>query len=368
MNETAELRCWAEIDVDALRHNARVAREHLATNVALLAVIKANGYGHGLQAMADALRDEVQFFGVANLQEAREARTVAPHPIIILGPALAAERAGIVRDCFIPSVSSAAEAAEFSRVAAGSAVALNCKIDTGMGRMGIAERLAVEELKTIAALPNVTIHSVSTHLPSVGEDEAYTREQLARFEDLLARIRREVRGMFLVHSLPSAGVFQCADSAGDIVRAGLMLYGASHDSQRQAMLRPALALKSRVALLRPIEAGQSVSYGRTFIAPRPMRVATLSIGYADGVPRSISNRDAAVLIRGRRCPILGRVTMDLIMANVTDVPGVDVGEEVVLIGRQEGEQILATEMAERAGTIAWEIFTGIGSRVARVYV
>ncbi|MGZ5021901.1 MAG: alanine racemase C-terminal domain-containing protein, partial [Chthoniobacterales bacterium] len=148
----------------------------------------------------------------------------------------------------------------------------------------------------------------------------------------------------------------------------LMLYGVSPLAEFQTQLRPALALKSRVVLVRDLPAGSSISYGRTFITQRPTRVATLGIGYADGYPRAISNQDAAVLIRGRRCPVLGRITMDLTMVDVTEVPDVSLGDEVVLIGRQGEQEVTAHEVAVRASTIPWEIFTGIGSRVARVYL
>jgi alanine racemase len=147
-----------------------------------------------------------------------------------------------------------------------------------------------------------------------------------------------------------------------------MLYGSSPLPGEQKFLRPVMTLKSRVALLRDLPAGRSVSYGRTFTTSRPMRVATISAGYADGYPRSVSNRDAAVLLGGQRCRVLGRVTMDLMMADLTAVPEVKLGDEAVLIGKQGAEEILAAEVAERAGTIAWEIFTGIGSRVRRVYL
>lgn len=361
-------RCWAEIDRAALRHNARVARKRVGRDVALLAVVKANGYGHGIAAVAEALAEEAQLFGVANLQEATQTRAVVPHPVLIMGPALPEERAQIAERGFIASVSSYAEAAAFSEAARGSAVAVNCKIDTGMGRMGIREIDAIAELKRIAALPNLTLHSISTHLPSGDEDAEFTRTQLEGFAALIEIVRHEISGSYLVHALPSAGVIGFASSSFDVVRAGLMLYGISPLPEFQQALRPALTLKSRIVLVREIAAGTSVSYGRTFVAPRPMRVATLSVGYADGLPRAVSNRGAAVLIGGRRCPILGRVTMDLTVADVTDVPEARVGDEVVLIGRQAGEEILATEVAERASTIAWEVFTGIGSRVARVYL
>ncbi len=361
-------RCWEEISLEALRHNAAATRQLAGADAALLAVIKANGYGHGLQAVAQALADDAQLFGVANLNEALDARAVVAHPLLIMGPALPSERADIARHGFIPSISSAEEARAFSEAAAGSPLQLNCKIDTGMGRMGILEADALATIKTIAQLPNVTIHSVSTHLPSADDDAAYTREQLSRFAGLLAEIRREVPGAYAVHALPSAGVIAFGASAYNFVRAGLMLYGVSPMRDRQHLLRAVMTLKARVALVRDLPAGSSVSYGRTFMTQRPSRIATLSIGYADGLPRSVSGRGAAVLVRGRRCPIVGRVTMDLTNVDVTDVPGVAAGDEVVVIGRQGDEEITAFEVADRAGTIPWEIFTGIGSRVSRVYV
>nr|MBA2743951.1 alanine racemase [Chthoniobacterales bacterium] len=334
---------------------------------ALLAVIKANGYGHGLSAVAKALSNDAQLFGVANVDEAIEARQAVPHPIMILGPALASERAELVERKFIASVSGYDEARAFGDVAAETPAAVACVIDTGMGRMGMNEKDAVSELQKIAALPRLSIHSVSSHLPSADEDPDYTAEQLHRFAKLVAQIRAAVPGSYMVHALPSAGVFGFNTSGFDLARVGLMLYGISPLPEFQSLLTPAMALKTRVVLLRELPAGSSVSYGRTFIAQRRTRVATIAAGYADGVPRSLSNR-GAVLIRGRRCPIIGRVTMDLIMIDVTDDASVAEGDEVVIIGSQGNEQILASEVARWGSTIAWEVFTGIGSRVGRVYV
>ncbi len=367
MTATKAERCWAEIDLEALRFNARVARKCAGPHAALLAVVKANAYGHGLAAVAGALREDAQLFGVANLHEALETRAVVPHPIVILGPALPAERTAIVEHGFIPSVSSFEEAQEFSRAAEGGSVAVNCAIDTGMGRIGIAEAEASRALARIVALPSLSVHSVSTHLPAADEDAVYTRAQLERFRGIMTQLRREVPGDYLVHALPSAGVSGFADSAYDIVRPGLMIYGASPDAEFQKQLRPVMTWKTRIVLLREVAAGTSISYGRTFTAPRAMRVAVLGAGYADGLPRAVSNRDAAVLIGGQRCALLGRVTMDLTVVDVSHVPSAQVGDEAVLLGRQGAEEILATEMAARASTIAWEVFTGIGSRVPRVY-
>ncbi|HEY0370097.1 MAG TPA: alanine racemase [Chthoniobacterales bacterium] len=368
MTATDTQRCWAEVDRAALRHNARVARARLGPDVELLAVIKANAYGHGITAVAEALAGDAEIFGVANLREALEVREVVPHPVLILGPALPAERERIVEHGFIASISSFTEAQEFAVAAQGRKALLNCAIDTGMGRMGIAEADAVEQVREVSRLTNAEIHSISTHLPVADEDVDYTRQQLARFAELVRQIASGAGGAYKVHALLSAGVFAFDEHAFDIVRAGLMLYGVSPDPAFQHELRPALTWKSHVVLLREIMPGSCVSYGRTWTASRRTRVATLSVGYADGYPRQLSNRGATVLIGGARCPVLGRVTMDLIVADVTDVPNVSLGDEAVLLGRQGDEEISAREMAERASTIPWEIFTGIGSRVARVYV
>lgn len=370
MERTELMRSWAEIDLAAIRRNASVARERVGKGVELMAVVKANAYGHGLSEVARALAADAQLFGVANFDEALEARAVAPKmPVLILGPALPAERKAIVENGFIGSVSSDDEAVAFAACSDPKNQArLNLTIDTGMGRMGCREDEALSLAHRIAALPNTTLHSISTHLPAADEDATFTREQLARFHQLIALIRSQVPGQYKVHALLSAGVLGFADSAFDIVRVGLILYGISPLPEFQKLLTPAMTLKARVALLRDVPAGATISYGRTFTAPNRMRVATISAGYADGYPRAASNRGASVLIRGRRCAVLGRVTMDLIIADVSDVRDVEVGDEVVLIGSQEREEILATELAERANTIPWDILTGIGGRVRRVYL
>jgi alanine racemase len=367
MNTTVS-RCWVEIDLAALRRNATVARERVGPGVELLAVVKADGYGHGMTAVAQALAMDAQLFGVANLGEATQLRESVAHPIMILGPALPEERESIVRQQFIPSVSNLDETIAFDRTAEKTAIAINFVIDTGMGRMGTIAADGLKTIGQIATLQNTKLHSISTHLPVADENEEFTRRQLSDFTGLVRRIRTAVPGDYKVHVLLSAGVLGFFETAFDIVRVGLMLYGSSPLPQFQNLLVPVMTLKARVVLVRDLPAGSSVSYGRTFVAPNAMRVATLGAGYADGYPRSLSGRGAWVLIGGKRCPLLGRVTMDLMMVDVSGLPDVKVGDEAVLFGRQAGEEILASEIAERAGTIAWEIFTGIGSRVRRVYL
>ena len=357
-------RCWAEIDRAALRHNARVVRERIGSSE-MLAVVKANAYGHGLLGVAQALADDAHLFGVANLEEALVLRDSLPHPIVILGPATPEERPVIAERGFIPTISSLEEAQAFDRL---QPVAVNFKIDTGMGRMGVVQNEALEVFKRATVLPNIEIHSISTHMPVSNEDAEYTRDQIGRFQRIVEQIRAEVPGSYKAHVLQSAGTLAFNPPTFEIVRAGIMLYGISPLPEFRELLKPVMTWKTRICLVRDVPKGSSISYGRTFIAPRKMRVATLSAGYADGYPWHLSNRGAAVLVHGRRCPLLGRVTMDLIVIDASGLDHVQVGDDVVLMGRDGSEEISCAELGERAGTISWEIITRIGARVRRVYV
>jgi alanine racemase len=358
-------RCWAEIDRGALLHNAGIVRERIGA-AEMLAVVKANAYGHGMVGVAETLANEAKLFGVANLEEAIALRDAGlAHPVIILGPSLADERATIVEREFIPTISAGTDAEAFDRI---GKVAINFKIDTGMGRMGVPENESLAAFKKVSGLRNVRVHSISTHMPVSNEDENFTRDQLVRFREIVEQFRAEVPGDYKAHILQSAGTLAFNDTPYEIVRAGVMLYGISPLPEFQKLLKPAMTWKTRIALIRDMPAGHGISYGRTFITPRPMRVATLSAGYADGYPRHLSNREATMLVRGKRSPLLGRVTMDLMVIDVSQVPDAKVGDEVVLMGRQGSEEISATELAERAGTINWEIVTRIGSRVRRVFL
>ncbi len=365
-------RCWAEIDLSAIRQNAALAAELAGPGAGIMAIVKANAYGHGLAEVVGALSDMVAMYGVANLHEA-EAVSAAlggagKRPsIFILGPALAGERAGIVAGGFIPAVSAVEEAEAYSGLGDGGAVPIHLVIDTGMGRIGIAEEAVRGVAGEILRLSGVRIAGIATHLPVADEDEVYTREQLERFGAVIDALRGMGVDAPVIHALNSAGLFRFPHHAGAIVRAGLMIYGNSPLAEYQARLRPALTLKTRIILIRDLPAGHGVSYGRTFITPGPMRVATLAIGYADGYQRHLSNRGAEVIIRGNRCPVLGRVTMDQIMVDVSDVHDAAMGDEAILIGGSGGESILASELAAKSGTIAWEIFTSIGPRVERRY-
>ncbi len=366
-------RCWAEIDLAALRHNVGVVRACAGADVSVLAVVKADAYGHGMVPVARELRggSGVETFGVANVVEAAHLQDALPGvSVTILSPALPDERAAVVRCGAVPWVSTAAEARDYARLAreqrppGGKPFAVEINVDTGMGREGVLPG-GLEELRgVILSLPALRLAGVVTHLPSPDEDEAFTRAQLARFEDLLGMGDSGARR----HAQNSAGLLGYPLASGcNAVRPGLMLYGSSPLPAWQERLRPVLTLRTRVSLVRDLPAGHGVSYGRTFVTPRPMRVGTLAMGYADGYPRHLSNAGAEVLVRGRRCPVLGRITMDQTMIGLDALPGVEAGEEAVLIGRQDAEEISAAELAARAGTIAWEIFTGLTPRVQRIY-
>jgi alanine racemase len=361
---TETYRCWAEIDRSALRHNAKVVRERIGS-AEMLAVVKADAYGHGLMGVAQTLANDAQLFGVANLEEAIALRKELSHPIIILGPAIPGERSTIVERGFIPTISTFEEAQAFDQLGPTS---INFKIDTGMGRMGVVESEAAVIFKRVAALPKIKIHSVSTHMPVANEDADYTSDELLRFAQDVKQLRSAVPGDYKVHVLQSAGTLAFNQTPYEIVRAGIMLYGISPLPEFQKLLKPAMTWKTRIGLIRDMPRGSSISYGRTFITPAKMRIATLTCGYADGYPRHLSNRDTAVLVHGQRCALLGRVTMDLMMIDVSKIDNVQVGDEAVLIGAQGNEEVCCAELGDKAGTITWEITTRIGARVRRVFV
>jgi alanine racemase len=363
---TTAYRCWAEINLEAIRWNLWVLRSLVPSGVRIAAVIKADAYGHGLPEIARQLDRDADLFGVANLTEARTIRSTGSQtPILILGPALPEERFCIVDEGFVPSVSTINEAAAYAKCARNRAP-IHFVIDTGMGRIGVSEDEADHAFRALREMPELRLVAVSSHLPVADEDEDYTAEQLDRFRPL---VNNACPGEGPATVLNSAGVIRFGRTAkpGDVVRTGLALYGISPIPGFQAHLQPAMTLKTRVVLVRWLGRGRSISYGRTFITSDRMKVATLCAGYGDGVDRHLSGQETEVLIRGRRCRLLGRVTMDQMMVDVTHLDQVEPGDEAVLFGCQGNQEILASELAAKAGTIAWEIFTGITKRVPRVY-
>jgi alanine racemase len=364
LSQNLPRRTWVEIDRAALRYNLKAVRK-LAGSAGIIAVVKANGYGHGLNEVAATLRAGVDIFAVASLGEALQLReTEKTKPIMLLSAALPSEYREIGKHGFIPTISSLEEARLFAKNAPKDSP-VNFKINTGMGRLGALPKVALESLKKFIQLP-LTLHSLSTHLPSADSHRAFTLEQLKSFKLLLHQLRAVIPNT-PIHLLNSAGTMLFPQYAHNFVRIGLALYGVSPVLRFQKLLRPALSWKAVITLVQEIPTGHPISYGNTYITPRLLRVAVIPAGYADGYPRQLSGRGAAVLIQGKRCPLLGLVTMDQIMVDISHLKKVQPGEEVVLLGEQKGRKITATEIAKQANTIPWHLFCGITGRVSYFY-
>lgn len=359
------LRTWVEIDRAALKYNLSVVKKQMP-HAGIIAVVKANAYGHGLEEVAKTLAAGVDYFAVASCEEALRLQQVVPNiPIMLLSAALPCEYPIIAKKNLIPTISSFEEARMFA-AAASSEAPIHVMIDTGMGRLGIPATEAISVVKKIAQLP-LTIQSFSTHLPSADEDAMGTRNQLAAFKQIVSSLRKIVPHA-AVHALNSAGILRFSKELHCAVRVGLMIYGISPLPTFQKLLRPVMAWKAHVTLVQRLSKGATISYGKTFIAPRNLMVAVLPVGYADGYPWQLSNKNVYVLINGRRCPLLGRVTMDQIVVDVSRAGKVSVGDEVVLLGKQGKQEINATWLAAKANTISWHLVTGIGERVKRKFI
>ncbi len=361
-------RNWIEVDPDALVHNARAARA-AAGGAAVMAVVKADGYGHGLREVTRALAPEVEAFGVATLAEALAVReAVAPGAMVmVLGALLPDEREPALRAGIQVTVSSRDEAEAYNALAleSGTPAPVHLVVDTGMGRIGFLEGDFAGAAREVAELPGLEVVGMATHFPSADGDAEFTAGQIGRFAALCADTGLEPRWKHLANS---AGVLGFGAAGGNMVRPGLMLYGAQPAGDGPGGLRPALRWRARITQVRLLPAGSGVSYGRRFVATGPTRVATVAVGYGDGYPRHLSGSGAEVSVSGRRCPLLGNVTMDQIMVDVgaCDPPPAP-GDIATLVGASGGDApaITVEELARRAGTIPWEILTGIGPRVAR---
>ncbi len=365
----------AEISLDAIAANVRAACRLAAPGAQVMAVVKADAYGHGAVPVARvALQAGATWLGVAIPEEAVPLRSAGiAAPILVLG-LIAPEQAELVLANGLQQCVSHPDQAEvLDRLARRreQVCPLHLKVDTGMGRLGLLPREVRAAAERIRALPAVRLVGLMTHFAEAeAEDPAFAEEQLRRFAEAEAALAAAGIRVAVRHAANSAGLLFLPQARLDLVRPGIMLYGCHPRGrlpQAGPALRPALRLCTAVSQLAERARGTCVSYGRTFVASRDLRIATLPIGYGDGWSRLLSNR-GHVLIRGRRVPIVGRVCMDMIMVDVTDLPAVGVGEEAVLIGRQGAEEITVDEVAEAQGTISYEVLCRISPRVPRVYL
>jgi alanine racemase len=364
----------AIIDLDAYAHNLREVRKRIPEACRILAVVKANAYGHGVVPIAQrAAAEDVAMLGVATIAEGVALREAGIEiPILVMmepdGPSLSA---AIDHDLRL-TISDGAAAEEIGDLARKSnkVVPVHCKIDTGMGRQGFSCDKVVENLLFLSRISHIDIEGLSTHFHTAeSTQEIHTNEQLHLFRQALRQIERDGIPFEITHASNSAAVINYPMASFDMVRPGIMTYGVwpPTDTNEASTLRPVLRWETNVRLVRSLKAGTTIGYGHSYEVAEDMRVALLPVGYGDGYPYSLGNR-GDVLIHGQRCPIRGSVCMDLIVVDVTALPSVSVGDTAVLIGTDGAEAISVDHLAERSGTITYDLLTGIGNRVERIHI
>ena len=359
---------WADIDLDALEHNVRALKRQ-ARGALLMAVVKANAYGHGATAVGRAaLAAGADRLGVVCLDEGEELRRAGiTAPVLIMGHTPVSQAQRVVALGVTPTVGSHdfAQAVAHHAVDQGVTLPVHLKLETGLNRYGLPPEQLLPLAESIRHLPGVDVEGLWTHFATGDEtDKSYVHRQFRAF----SAVADQLPWVRLRHVANTGTVLDMPELSLGMVRVGIGIYGCypSEDVDRGTSLRPVLSLKSRVARLRPLEPGESVSYGCTWTASRPSVVALVMCGYGDGLRRALSNK-GTVLIRGCRAPLVGRIAMDMCVADVTDIPYVALDDEIVIIGRQRDEEITAEEVARLSDTINYETLTGITARVPRLY-
>jgi len=339
-----------------------------------MAVVKADGYGHGAYQVAEvALREGAFMLGVASLEEGAYLRHKGIRaPILILGYTDSQQNLSLIKMDLRPTLFSWEAACSLSQqaLALGKRVPIHVKIDTGMGRLGLTDpREAIIFLERVSALPGIILEGIYTHFATADErDKSFALQQLRFFKTILAACRGKKIQIPLKHVANSAAALELPESHLDMVRIGISLYGyyPSKETKRVIELLPVMSLKSRVIYLKKVAAGTPISYGRMYFAPQETTIATVPLGYGDGYNRLFSNR-GFMLVRGQKAPIAGRICMDHTMLDVGKIPSVEVGDEVVAFGRQGRQEINVDDAAQQLGTISYEVLCNIGGRVPRVY-
>jgi len=365
---------YIEIDLSAIRRNLEEVRQAVGPERRILAPVKANAYGHGmLQVARTALEAGASMLGVAYLDEAVALRQAGiGAPILIFGSELPENAPEIVHWGLRATLCTyeLAKALSQAAVRLRRNAVVHVKVDTGMGRIGLKVEEIREFLSKVSELPGIVVEGIYTHFATAdgSGDGEFALAQMEHFRRVVGQLRKEGMELPIAHAANSAAVLRFPSAHLDMVRPGIMLYGLEPfpGASYLADIRPAMSLKSRIVFLKEIPPGASVSYGRTFVAGKRTRIATVPIGYGDGYPRALSNRGKA-LVRGKRARIVGNICMDQLMLDVTHIEGVRVGDEVLLIGGQGDERITAEELASLAGTINYEIVTSLNGRIPRIY-
>ncbi|MDR1418507.1 MAG: alanine racemase [Endomicrobium sp.] len=365
---------WVEIDKSDFLFNLKKIKEYIAKDTKIMAVLKANAYSHGGIILAkEAQRVGISNIAVATLEEGiqfREAGIKAN--ILILGTIYPCENFQVaLAHSLTPTISNMQDilALESLTVKLNKKINFHLKVDTGMGRIGALPEATYVLLNKISKIPQLNMIGIYTHFPVADTDSDFTKLQLDTFSKVVRYARQDLGLKFIAHAANSAALFKNKRTHFDMVRPGISLYGLNpfKHSESVLKLKPVLSWKTRIIFLKKVPSGFSVSYGRTFVTNKVSVLATIPVGYADGYSRLLSNK-SDVLVRGKRCPVIGRITMDMTMVDVTGIKGVSLGDEVVLIGLQGKEQIKVDELAKIQETINYEVVCSISSRVPRVIV
>ncbi|MEJ2283161.1 MAG: alanine racemase [Desulfobacterales bacterium] len=379
---------WAEVDLNAYGHNITELKRLTGKKTRLMAVVKANGYGHGaIEVARKALKSGAENLGVARIDEAVQLRQAGlDAPILIFGYTPLEMAETLIQYDLTQTVFAGETAAALSEIASrrGKKISVHIKIDSGMGRLGLLltqpsagqrsdrhERNAVQEALAISRLPGLMVEGLFSHFATADSaDKSYAERQLAKFLDFAGHLRREGLEVPVKHAANSAALIDMPDSHLDMVRPGIATYGLypSDDVNRDRVaLRPVMTLKSRIVHLKKVPAGFNVSYGITYQTQKPTTIATVPVGYADGFNRLLSNR-GRMLVHGQKVPIVGRICMDLTMLDVGNVPQTEIEDEVVVFGGNGNQAVSADTVAADLNTSTYEIVSSITGRVARVYV
>lgn len=370
-------RVYAKIDLDAVAFNVEQMKKNLKPETQIMAVIKADGYGHGSVPIAQML-EKVEYiwgFGVATLDEALVLKNEGIHkPILVLGCVFPDQYLEMLRHNIRMNVYTKEMAEAISQLAAkeGLTAYMHIKLDTGMTRLGFSTtQESIESIECISKLNNVCLEGIFTHMAKADEiNKDFTYEQLDKFTWMVESLEKRNVNFQYKHCANSAAIIDVPDTDFGLVRAGISVYGlypSDEVGKDLVKLKPAMALKSHVAFVNTIDTGTSISYGGTFVSEKPMIIATIPVGYGDGYPRALSNV-GYVLIRGKKAPILGRVCMDQFMVDVTHIEGTCFGDSVTLIGDDGNETISVEDLSELSGRFNYEFVCDLGKRIPRVYI
>lgn len=362
---------WAEVNLGNIKHNIEAIRSVLSQKTAILAVVKADAYGHGIVAVSKKLVSlGINYLGVASIDEAIILRSAGVNcDILILGGVFPQDskvvlQYGLTQTVYSLEVALAlnASARRLKKIAK-----IHIKVDTGMGRLGIWHTEAFNFIREVKKLRFIDVEGIFTHLSSADTDSDFTDTQIASFSGLIEKLGKAGISVKLRHAANSLGVVDFQHSHFNLVRPGIVIYGLTPRDNISIKVKPVLSLKTKIISIKPMPVGRSIGYNRSFITRKKTLIAALPIGYGDGYPRALSNK-ASVLIGGKKAKIIGRVCMDYTMVNLSGIPNAKVGQTVTLIGKDGNNIIRAEDLADLSGTICYEIACGIGKRVPRVYI